>query len=174
LRDRTNEEINRAATDLRIREQVVPIRTDENYYWARKIDVERLSHEQVDKMIRAARNLHSPEKAESAVQWYEENLRPKVGQFDLRTWHVMRGLVPECRELLLATDAERRLGVPADLPMLTQLDDWEHPILMRGELPRSSDSFKQLARVIAHKDPTLYQCTGGNVHWSNWPASGSL
>jgi len=58
--------------------------------------------------------------------------------------------------------------------MLIQLDDWYHPDLLEGELPRSSDSFKQLARVIAQKDPKVYRCTGGNVHWSNWPTSGSL
>jgi len=164
----------RILVDVRIRGQVIPIRTDENYYWARKLDSDRITDEQLDPWIKAARDHLPPDAAAEQARWYEEELRPKVGRFELRTWHFARGLVPEHRELLLATEAERRLGVPADLPMLIQLDDWYHPDLLEGELPRSSDSFKQLARVIAQKDPKVYRCTGGNVHWSNWPTSGSL
>jgi len=42
-------------------------------------------------------------------------------------------------------------------------------------LPRGSDSFKQIARVLAMANPGLYRASGeGNVHWSNWPQSGNL
>jgi hypothetical protein len=47
---------------------------------------------------------------------------------------------------------------------------------MDGELPRGSDAFKSLARVLASADPSRYEPPpdGGNVHWSTWPNSGSL
>ena len=175
LQPMSSEEINPAATDVRIRGRVVPIRTDANYYWARMIDPDTLTHEQIDQMIQGARRHLPPDVAAAKVDWYETHLRPKVGKFDLRTWHVMRGLVPEHRDVLLASEAERRRGLPADLPLLIQLDDWDHPRLMDGELPSSSDSFKQLARVIAQGDPRLSPPTDdGNVQWRHWPHSGSL
>lgn len=169
-----SEVISPAATDIRIRGEVVPIRTDENYYWARKIEVERLTGEQVQKWIDAARRHLPPDAAAEKITYYQQDLLPRIGKFELRMWHLVRGLVPEHREGLMATEAERRRGVPADLPMLIQLDDWEHPRLMDNELPRGSESFKQLARVIAENDPTLYRVSEGNVHWSNWPNSGDL
>jgi hypothetical protein len=174
--DDTNSVVTPEARDVRIRGQVVPIPRDENYYWARNIEVERLTHEQIDGWIATSREVLPPDVAEEKVQWYETELRPKVGKFELDSWHVLRALVPEHRELLLATEDERRRGVPGDLPLLLQLDDWDHPRLMEGELPRSSDAFKQIARVLAAADPSLYDadCVEGNVHWSNWPNSGSL
>jgi hypothetical protein len=169
-----SEEINLAATDVRIRGQVIPIRTDSNYYWARNIDVESITHEQIDKMIANLPD-HLPAETLAHARRNYESMRGDVGRFRLRTWHLLRGLVPEHRELLLATEAERRRGVPADLPLLLKLDDWEHPRLLEGELPSGSDSFKQIARVIAKRDPRLYEVSDeGNVHWRNWPNSGSL
>jgi hypothetical protein len=174
--DDTNSVVSPEARDVRIRGEVVPISQDPNYYWARKIDVEALTHEQIDEWIEAARHALAPDMAEEAVRHYEEDLRPKVGKFELDSWHVLRALVPEQRELLLATDAERRRGVPSDLPLLLQLDDWDHPRLMEGELPRSSVAFKQIARALASGDPSKYapDLVEGNVHWSNWPESGNL
>ena len=174
--DDTNSVVSPDARDVRIRGQVVAIPLEPNYYWARKIDVETLTHEQIDAWIEQSRRFLPPNVAEENVRHYENELRPKVGKFELKSWHVLRALVPEHRELLLATESERRRGVPADLPLLLQLDDWDHPRLMEGELPRSSVAFKQIAQALAAADPSKYDpdLVDGNVHWSNWPDSGSL
>jgi hypothetical protein len=167
------QDVNLKATDVTIRGQVVPIRTDPNYYWARKIEVPALTNEKIDGWI-AGLNRLPPDVAEHARRNYEE-MRSKVGKFRLQTWHLARGLVPEYRDVLLATEAERRLGVAAELKLLLQIDEWDHPRLLDGELPRSSDAFKSIAKVFAHGDPSLY-CPphSPNTHWSNWPRSGSL
>lgn len=172
--DESEEEINLAATSIRIRGRSVPIRTDENYYWARKIDSDRLTHEQIDEWIKAAREGLPAGVAEEGVRQYEE-MRQRVGKFELRTWHLMRGLVPEHRELLLATEEERGRGVPGDLRLLVRVDEWDHPRLMEAELPSGCESFKLIAKVLASGDPGLYRPTEEpNTHWSNWPISGSL
>lgn len=168
------DQINLTAKDVRIRDQVVPIRTDSNYYWARNIDVHVLTNEQIDEWIEQVRRFLPAAMAEQKVP-HLEGERARVGKFELRTWHLLRGLVPEHRELLLATDAERRLGIPDGLPQLVQLDDWDHPRLIERELPSGSDAFKFVARVLAGADASKLEWpTERNVHWTNWPTSGSM
>ena len=162
------------ATDIRIRDQVIPIRTDSNYYWARKIETDSITHQQIDEWIEKSRHDLDPKYRELAIQQYE-SMRERVGRFELNTWHLMRGLVPEYRDLLLSTEVEQRKGVPKDLRLFARIDEWNHPRLLNGELPSHFDSFRQLARAMAAGNPKLYQPTEpGNVHWSNWPHSGCL
>ena len=86
---------------------------------------------------------------------------------------VLRLLVPEHRELLLADETELRRRVPADLPEVLRLDEWHHPGAER--LPSNSETFRQLADVLATGDPRRYAPRPRpNTHWSNWPDSGSL
>jgi hypothetical protein len=86
-----------------------------------------------------------------------------------------RSLVPEHRDLLFATQEELRSRVPAGIPRLLQLEAWHHPDLAKGERPSQSETFVQLAQVIARRDPSLYRPTREpNTHWSNWPDGGSL
>lgn len=87
---------------------------------------------------------------------------------------VFRTLVPEHRELLLATEVELRRRIPADLPTLLQLDEWHQPDLF-DVLPSASEVYQQLADVVATADPGRYRPTEQpNTHWSSWPESGSL
>jgi hypothetical protein len=87
---------------------------------------------------------------------------------------VFRALVPEHRDLLLATETELRRRIPADLPKLLQLDEWHQPDVF-DVLPSASQVYQQLAEVVALADPSRYQPTEQpNTHWSNWPDSGSL
>lgn len=87
---------------------------------------------------------------------------------------VFRTLVPEHRELLLATEAEVRRRIPADLPKLLQLDEWHQPDLFETP-PSGAEVYRQLAAVMATADPGEYQPTEPpNTHWRNWPESGSL
>jgi hypothetical protein len=166
--------INLTAVDVRIRDRVVPIHTDPTYYWARRIEVPSMTHEQIDESIAGLPDTLPTEVAESARRNYE-SMRDEVGKFCLRTWHLARGLVPEHRDLLLASDAERRLGIPAGLTKLLEVDEWDHPRLMEGELPSWCESFRLIAEALAKGDPDLYRPTEpANTHWSNWPLSGNL
>ncbi len=86
---------------------------------------------------------------------------------------VLRLLVPEHRELLLADEAELRRRIPADLPEVLRLDEWQHPD--GQEPPSGSETFRQVAEVLATGDLRRYSPSGApNTHWSNWPESGSL
>ena len=64
---------------------------------------------------------------------------------DLRGQHILRVLLPEHREELLATEEELRRFIPADLPLLLRLEAWHHPDLSHDELPSGNATFKELA-----------------------------
>jgi hypothetical protein len=87
-----------------------------------------------------------------------------------------RRLVPEHRELLLADEEELRARIPADLPEILRLDAWNHPYAPGlDDLPSRSETFRQLATVLATGDVADYRPTlPANTHWSNWPDSGTL
>jgi hypothetical protein len=176
LAEAWSDQILLTAKDVRVRGNVVPITTDENYYWARRIEITPLTHEQINEWIKQTRQYLSPERAEEKVRYYEKEIRPRVGKFELRTWDLVRGMVPEHRELLLATEAERRRGIPKDIPLILQIDEWDHPRLLEGEIPSGSIAFKQVAKVLSTQDRSLwkFEAEEGNVHWRNWPQSGSL
>jgi hypothetical protein len=88
---------------------------------------------------------------------------------------VLRTLVPEHRDILLATEEELRARIPADLPRVLQLDEWVHPDVAGQEKPSDSDTFRQLAEALVTGDISRFAPTGPpNTHWSNWPEGGSL
>lgn len=85
---------------------------------------------------------------------------------------VLRRLVPDHRELLLADELELRRRIPADIPEIMRLDQWHHP---DDALPSQSTTFRQLADVFATGDVGRYAPDmPPNTHWSNWPESGTL
>lgn len=95
---------------------------------------------------------------------------PAVNGADL-----LRLLVLDYREQLLATDEERRRRIKLPLKQILQLDEWHHPDLLRGGWPSKTKCFQMLASVLVHCDPSLYQPTEPpNTHWRNWPMSGML
>lgn len=89
---------------------------------------------------------------------------------------VFRLLVPEHRDVLLADADELRHRLPADLPRVLVLDEWWHRDPQRhDQLPSETETFSQLARVLATGDVAAYRPTlPPNTHWSHWPESGSL
>ncbi|WP_027344405.1 DUF7003 family protein [Hamadaea tsunoensis] len=89
---------------------------------------------------------------------------------------VFRLLVPEHRDLLLADEDELRRRIPADLPRVLVLDEWWHRAPERyDQLPGGTETFQQLAAVLATGDLAAYRPTRSpNTHWTNWPESGSL
>ncbi|MDX3226325.1 DUF7003 family protein [Streptomyces sp. ME19-01-6] len=91
----------------------------------------------------------------------------------VRMWDACRALVPAHRDLLLADEAELRARIPADLPELLRLEEWHQPEDVCEEPPSESETYRQIAEVLATGDPARYRPTlKPNTHWSNWPESG--
>jgi hypothetical protein len=119
-----------------------------------------------------------------------------------RPWELVRRLMPEHRDLVLATEEELRAWLPPDLPKVLRLDDWHHTdmtarppsperdrqrrlhqmLASRSSnpvpfetYPSDTETYRQLATVLATGNPHAYQpTTAPNTHWSNWPEAGSL
>jgi len=84
-----------------------------------------------------------------------------------------------------ATDAEKRLCLPADLPEVMVVDEWHHRFYyhykngpdneLMGDAPSTYQTFPLLADVLATRDPLRFRPTlPPNNHWSNWPEAGQL
>jgi hypothetical protein len=88
-------------------------------------------------------------------------------------FEVLRVLVPRHRDQLLAAAVERRAHLPADLPVILQLDDWHHPDLADDEWPGQTETFRQLADVLATGELAHYTAPEPpNTHWQHWPHGG--
>jgi len=93
----------------------------------------------------------------------------------IQGFELLRGLLPEHRDLLLATDEELRTRIPADLPQILRLDEWTHPDISEGDSPAESPTFQTLAKVLETGDAALYHPRRQpNTHWSRWPEGGVL
>jgi len=86
-----------------------------------------------------------------------------------------RLLAASARDSVLATADERRTCVPPELEQVMQLEEWNHPDLVNGELPSSNASFKSLAEVLVYGNVSAYRPSEEpNTHWKNWPEGGTL
>jgi len=86
-----------------------------------------------------------------------------------------RLLAERQRDLVLATEDERRRCIPQELRHVLTLNDWHHPDLASGELPSATDTFTFLAKVLTGEESThVYGPKLVNTHWSNWPEAGTL
>jgi hypothetical protein len=95
---------------------------------------------------------------------------PRIGIFEL-----CRALAARHRDLVLAAADERRTNVLPELPQILQLDDWNRPDLADSVKASDSETFQQLAQVLATGDLSHYRPSlPGNTHWKNWPGGGQL
>jgi hypothetical protein len=79
------------------------------------------------------------------------------------------------REKALATLQERRISIVPDMEQIMQLEEWHHPDLAAGEPPSATETFRQLADVLATGDTSLYRRSRPpNTDWRNWPDAGTL
>ena len=93
----------------------------------------------------------------------------------ITAWEFLRGLLPDYRSSLLATEEEIRQRIPADLPLFIQLEEWGHPDIAGEEIPSESETFIQIAKALETGELNCYQPTKApNTHWTNWPESGAL
>lgn len=96
---------------------------------------------------------------------------PPVFVFEL-----CRYLAAVAREDVLATSDEQRVSVMPDMVKILQLEEWHHPDVVEDtERPSGSETFRQLAEVLATGDVSRYHPSlPPNTHWSNWPDGGTL
>jgi hypothetical protein len=88
---------------------------------------------------------------------------------------LLRSLVPEYRDLLLATPIELAQRNPHQTPTVLVLEEWYHPDLCSMQLPSKTETFQMLAALIETGNLGEYRPTlAPNTHWSNWPEGGKL
>jgi hypothetical protein len=88
---------------------------------------------------------------------------------------ILRSLLPENRNILLASEDELAARNPRQLPFWFRLDEWNHPDLAAGVMPSDSETFRMLADAIVAGDKSLYAPTlRPNTDWKNWPEGGTL
>jgi hypothetical protein len=88
---------------------------------------------------------------------------------------VLRSLLPEHRELLLASDKELAQRNPGKLPLWLRLDKWNHPDISAGVIPSEHPTFQMLAKAITTGDKSHYRPELlPNTAWWCWPEGGTL
>jgi hypothetical protein len=94
----------------------------------------------------------------------------------VRVFELCRFLADVARNSVLATAQERRVSVLPDMTPILQLEEWHHPnVVDDDERPSGSETFQQLAQVLATGNPAFYRPSRPpNTHWRNWPDGGLL
>jgi len=111
-----------------------------------------------------------PPKGGTAQFVRDGQLRVEAYPPKARGQHLLWSLLPENRNLLLATEAEKRRRLPLDLPKFMQLEEWNHPpLLSESLLPSDSETLRMVAEAIARGDPSRYRPRlRPNTNWQNW------
>jgi hypothetical protein len=95
---------------------------------------------------------------------------PRVNIFEL-----CRYLAAVERDAVLASDSERRTSVPPELELVLALDEWNHLDFAEAEHPSDTETFRQIAEVLATGEVDRYHPSKPpNNHWRNWPEGGRL
>jgi hypothetical protein len=112
-----------------------------------------------------------PSVSDYARHGIELEQAPQVQVFELS-----RFLAEIAREQILATPKERRVSILPEMEQILQLEEWRHPnVVDETERPSGSETFQQLAQVLAAGDSSLYKPSQPpNTHWRNWPEGGRL
>jgi hypothetical protein len=87
-----------------------------------------------------------------------------------------RALASVARNDVLATSTERCGNLAPQMQQILQLEAWNHPNVVDDQSrPSSSETFQQLAQVLATGRVDLYQPSHApNTHWRYWPDGGTL
>jgi hypothetical protein len=93
----------------------------------------------------------------------------------IRAFEFLRLLTITHRDLLLATKAELRERLIGDIPLMLQVNEWNHPDIVSGKKPSENETFILIAKMIDKLDINIYRPSKTpNTHWSNWKDSGTL
>ena len=91
------------------------------------------------------------------------------------TFEFCRYLACKYSDLVVCTEAERRVSIPPEMELVLQLDEWHHPDISEGELPSSTQTFQQLAGLFVSGNLESFKNSEiTNTHWVNWPEAGTL
>jgi hypothetical protein len=127
--------------------------------------------EDADEVVVRKQAITLPGVDEYVLHGIELEQAPQVLVFEL-----CRFLADIAREQVLAAPQERRVSVLPDMNQILQLEEWHHPnVVDNDDRPSGSETFQQLARVIATADARHYRPSRPpNTHWRNWPEGGRL
>ncbi|MFO0969231.1 MAG: hypothetical protein U0793_27055 [Gemmataceae bacterium] len=126
--------------------------------------------EGADEVLVRTRAIPLPSAGEYVRHGIHLEQAPRVQVFEL-----CRFLAAIARDQVLATAKVRRVSILPGMEQILQLEEWHHPNVVAKEGPSSSETFQQLARVLATGDARLYRPTQPpNTHWRNWPDGGRL
>lgn len=90
-------------------------------------------------------------------------------------FELCRFLAYHHRDDVLASYSERSVSVLPELTEILVLEDWHHPDVCSEELPSETETFRQLAEVLASGDVSRYKTAEpNNTHWGHWPEGGTL
>jgi hypothetical protein len=94
----------------------------------------------------------------------------------VQVFELCRFLAGVAREQVLATPKERRISVLPEMEQVLQLEEWNHPNLVdEEERPSGSETFRQLAQVLATGNARQYQPLRPPItHGGMWPDGGRL
>lgn len=103
---------------------------------------------------------------------------------------LIRYLEEENPKIYRATDEELKICLPADLPMLMQIDQWHHEEYRKyklltspteyhyqvdGKKPGDYETYRMIADVLVSKDTTKWRPTlKANIDWRNWLNAGHM
>jgi hypothetical protein len=126
--------------------------------------------EDADEVIVRNRAIVLPTAQEYVQHGIELKNSPQVQVFEL-----CRFLADVARAEVLANRSEQRVSILHEMKPILQLEEWRHPDVVGDERPSSSETFQQLAQVLATGDAGYYRPTQSpNTHWRNWPEGGTL
>lgn len=84
----------------------------------------------------------------------------------IQVFELCRYLADTRRELVLCTPEELVVNLPPGLKLVLKLDEWHHPDLASGQTTGATESFTQLAAVLATGDVSAYHPhEAPNTHW---------
>ncbi|MGA3129301.1 MAG: hypothetical protein ABSD59_00765 [Terracidiphilus sp.] len=94
----------------------------------------------------------------------------------IKVYELCRFVADVAHDSVLATTHERRQCILPEMVQILQLEDWHHPnVKDSNDRPSGSETFQQLAKVLATGNVALYKPSQlPNTHWRNWPEGGSL
>lgn len=103
---------------------------------------------------------------------YEEAGIPLADPDRIQVYELCRYLAATQRERVLCTPEELVVNLPSELKLVLKLDEWHHPVLSNGETAGSTETFRQLAAVLATGDLSVYHPQEPpNTHWKNGEAA---
>lgn len=121
----------------------------------------------------------------SSKEEYKKWIPDLAPSSDVHFRDLARYLAYEHEALMRASDEEKRMCIPDDIPLLMTIDAWNHRSYsfyrngqdahVTGTVPSSHETFQLIAETLAHQDPKKFKPTvAPNNHWKFWPEAGSL